>query len=116
VDFAFAVHTNLGLATAGVKINGRHMPLRTALNNGDVVEIIKNPHAAPQLSWLGFVVTGKARASIRRSVRLKERAEVAAIGSKLFDEIAIRVPARIGKKAHRAAIERHGNDDPEALL
>jgi GTP pyrophosphokinase len=116
VDFAFAVHTNLGLATAGVKINGRHMPLRTALNNGDVVEIIKNPHAAPQLSWLGFVVTGKARASIRRSVRLKERAEVAAIGSKLFDEIAIRVPARIGKKAIRAAIERLGMDEPDDLM
>ncbi|MBA3863427.1 MAG: bifunctional (p)ppGpp synthetase/guanosine-3',5'-bis(diphosphate) 3'-pyrophosphohydrolase, partial [Erythrobacter sp.] len=116
VDFAFAVHTNLGLATAGAKINGRHMPLRTALNNGDVVEIIKNPHAAPQLSWLGFVVTGKARASIRRSVRLKERAEVAAIGSKLFDEIAIRVPARIGKKAIRAAIERLGMDEPDDLM
>jgi len=116
VDFAFAVHTNLGLATAGVKINGRHMPLRTALNNGDVVEIIKNPHATPQLSWLGFVVTGKARASIRRSVRLKERAEVAAIGSKLFDEIAIRVPARIGKKAIRAAIERLGMDEPDDLM
>ncbi|MBA4050903.1 MAG: bifunctional (p)ppGpp synthetase/guanosine-3',5'-bis(diphosphate) 3'-pyrophosphohydrolase, partial [Erythrobacter sp.] len=101
VDFAFAVHTNLGLQTAGVKINGRHMPLRTPLANGDVVEIIKNPHASPQLSWLAFVVTGKARAAVRRAVRMKERAEVATIGSKLFDEIAARVPARIGKKAIR---------------
>jgi len=116
VDFAFAVHTNLGLATAGVKINGRHMPLRTPLNNGDVVEIIKNPHAAPQLSWLAFVVTGKARAAIRRSVRMKERDEVAAIGSKLFDEIAARVSARIGKKAIRAALERLGMDEPDDLM
>jgi GTP pyrophosphokinase len=116
VDFAFAVHTNLGLQTAGVKINGRHMPLRTPLANGDVVEIIKNPHASPQLSWLSFVVTGKARAAVRRAVRMKERDEVAAIGSKLFDEIAARVPARIGKKAIRAAVERLGMEEPDDLM
>ncbi|MEL6542146.1 MAG: bifunctional (p)ppGpp synthetase/guanosine-3',5'-bis(diphosphate) 3'-pyrophosphohydrolase [Pseudomonadota bacterium] len=116
VDFAFAVHTDLGLATVGAKINGRHMPLRTALDNGDVVEIIKGPYAEPQLSWLNFVVTGKARASIRRAVRLKERAEVATIGSKLFDAIAERVPANIGKKAIRGAIERLGMEGPEDLM
>jgi GTP pyrophosphokinase len=116
VDFAFAVHTNLGLATVGAKINGRHMPLRTPLNNGDVVEIIKNLQAEPQLSWLGFVVTGKARAAIRRAVRMKERAEVASIGSKLFDEIAVRVPARIGKKAIRSAVERLGMEEPDDLM
>ncbi|MDJ0644041.1 MAG: bifunctional (p)ppGpp synthetase/guanosine-3',5'-bis(diphosphate) 3'-pyrophosphohydrolase [Erythrobacter sp.] len=116
VDFAFAVHTDLGAQTVGAKINGRHMPLRTPLSNGDVVEIIKAKHAEPQLSWLGFVVTGKARAAIRRSVRLKERAEIANIGSKLFDEIAAKVPARIGKKAIRAAIDRLGLDGPEDLM
>ncbi|MEM8725643.1 MAG: bifunctional (p)ppGpp synthetase/guanosine-3',5'-bis(diphosphate) 3'-pyrophosphohydrolase [Pseudomonadota bacterium] len=116
VDFAFAVHTDLGLACVGAKINGRHMPLRTQLNNGDVVEIIKGKNAEPQLSWLGFVVTGKARAAVRRSVRLKERAEVAAIGSKLFDEIAARVPARIGKKAIREAINRLALQGAEDLM
>ncbi len=116
VDFAFAVHTDLGLACVGAKINGRHMPLRTQLSNGDVVEIIKGKGAEPQLSWLGFVVTGKARASIRRAVRLKEREEVAAIGSKLFDTIAARVPARIGKKAIRLALERLGMDEPDDLM
>ena len=116
VDFAFAVHTDLGLYTVGAKINGRHMPLRTALNNGDVVEIIKGNKPDPQLSWLGYVVTGKARAAIRRSVRLKERAEVAMIGSKLFDDIAARMPARIGKKAIRAAIERLEMSEPEDLM
>ncbi len=116
VDFAFAVHTDLGAHTVGAKINGRHMPLRTPLNNGDVVEIIKGGDAQPQLSWLGFVVTGKARAAIRRSVRLKERAEVAELGTKLFDEIAARLPTRIGKKATRAAIKRLGLEDEEALM
>jgi len=116
VDFAFAVHTDLGAQTVGAKINGRHMPLRTPLDNGDVVEIIKAKNAEPQLSWLGFVVTGKARAAIRRSVRQKERAEIADIGSKLFDEIAAKVPARIGKKAIRAAVDRLDMDSPEDLM
>ncbi len=116
VDFAFAVHTDLGLACVGAKINGRHMPLRTRLSNGDVVEIIKGGEAEPQLSWMGFVVTGKARAAIRRAVRLKQRDEVAAIGAKLFEAIAAQVPARIGKKAQRAALERLEMDEPDDLM
>ena len=116
VDFAFAVHTDLGAHTVGAKINGRHMPLRTALNNGDVVEIIKGASAEPQLSWLGFVVTGKARAAIRRAVRAKEFAEVAEIGRKLFEQIAERVPAKIGKKAIAAAVERLELEDEDELM
>jgi GTP pyrophosphokinase len=106
VDFAYAVHSDLGNFAVGAKINGRHMPLRTVLGNGDVVEIIKNRSASPQLSWLGFVVTGKARAAIRRAVRQKEKQEIAAIGRKLFDEISDRLPAKIGKKAVRDAVKR----------
>ena len=116
VDFAFAVHTDLGAQTVGAKINGRHMPLRTQLHNGDVVEIIKGKNSEPQLSWLGFVVSGKARASIRRAVRAKEREEVVAIGRKLFDDIAGRVPAKIGRKAIRAAVERLELEDEDALM
>ena len=116
IDFAFAVHTALGAQAVGAKINGRHMPLRTELHNGDVVEIIKGKHAEPQLSWLSFVVTGKARASIRRAVRAKEREEVAAIGRKLFDDIAARVPAKIGRKAIKAAAERLELEDEDALM
>ncbi len=116
VDFAFAVHTDLGAQTVGAKINGRHMPLRTVLHNGDVVEIIKGKAAEPQLSWLGFVVTGKARASIRRAVRQKERSEVAELGGLMFDEIAERLPTKIGKKAIREAVKRLGLDDAEELM
>ena len=106
VDFAYAVHSDLGSFAVGAKINGRHMPLRTVLNNGDVVELIKSRSASPQLSWLGFVVTGKARAAIRRAVRAKERAEVAMIGRKLFDQITDRLPSKIGKKAVKDAAKR----------
>jgi GTP pyrophosphokinase len=116
VDFAYAVHSDLGNFAVGAKINGRHMPLRTELNNGDVVEIIKSGTAAPQLSWLGFVVTGKARAAIRRAVRAKEREEVAAIGRKLLEEISDRLPAKIGKKAVREAVKRLGLAGEEDLL
>jgi len=115
VDFAFAVHTDLGLQMVGARINGRHMPLRTQLNNGDVVEILKGENAEPQMSWLGFVVTGKARASIRRAVRLKERAEVVEIGRKLFDEISVRVPAKVGKKALRGALSRLEMEEEDDL-
>ncbi|MFT4054087.1 MAG: bifunctional (p)ppGpp synthetase/guanosine-3',5'-bis(diphosphate) 3'-pyrophosphohydrolase [Novosphingobium sp.] len=116
VDFAYAVHTNLGNAAVGVKINGRHVPMRTQLANGDVVEIIKSTTSEPQLSWLGFVVTGKARAAIRRAVRAKERAEVAEIGGKLYDEIAGRLPQRVGKKALAHAVERLDLRDEEDLM
>ncbi len=116
IDFAYAVHTDLGSMAVGAKINGRHMPLRTPLGNGDVVEIIKSKSSAPQLSWLSFVVTGKARAAIRRAVRAKEREEIAAIGAKLFEEIAERLPTKVGKKAIREAAGRLGLDDEEDLM
>jgi GTP pyrophosphokinase len=116
IDFAFAVHTDLGSAAVGAKINGRHVPLRTQLHNGDVVDIIKSRNSEPQLSWLGFVVTGKARAAIRRAVRQKERQEVAAIGAKLYEEIVERLPAKIGKKALNAALKRLGLKNEEELF
>ena len=116
VDLAYSVHSDLGNFAVGAKINGRHMPLRTPLNNGDVVEIIKSKSASPQLSWLGFVVTGKARAAIRRAVRAKERAEVAAIGRKLFEQIAERLPSKIGKKAIKDAVKRLGLSGEEELM
>lgn len=116
IDFAFAVHTNLGAQAVGAKINGRHVPLRTSLNNGDVVEIIKSRSSEPQLSWLAFVVTGKARAAIRRAVRQKERAEIAEIGRKLYEEIADRLPSKIGKKALNDAIKRLKFSSEEELM
>jgi GTP pyrophosphokinase len=116
VDFAYAVHTDLGSCAVGAKINGRHMPLRSEIHNGDVVEIIKSRKAEPQLAWLGFAVTGKARAAIRRAVRAKKRAEVAAIGRKLFEEIVERLPAKVGKKAITAAVKRLGYGREEELM
>ena len=62
VDFAYAVHTDLGDQTVGAKVNGRVVPLRTSLENGDQVEILASKAQHPQPRWLRFVATGKARA------------------------------------------------------
>ena len=116
VDFAYAVHTNLGNQAVGVLVNGRNVPLRTPLSNGDIVEILKSEGQEPQTSWLGFVTTGKARAAIRRYVRDKEREETAAMGRVIFEEIAGRLPVKIGKKALKQAVERLEMEDETDLM
>lgn len=116
VDFAYAVHTDLGDKTVGAKVNGRHVPLRTQLNNGDMVEILKSKAQEPQPTWLNFVTTGKARAAIRRHVRHRERDELVAIGRKLYEDIADRMPGKIGKKALDAAVKRLKLEDEEELM
>ncbi len=116
VDFAYAVHTKLGNQTVGAKINGRVMPLRTPLENGDQVEILKSDAQEPQPGWLGFAVTGKARAAVRRFIRQKQRAEMIALGEKLFEEIVSRLPIAIGDKAIKAALKRLNLEDRAALM
>ena len=116
VDFAYAVHTKLGNQTVGAKINGRVMPLRTPLENGDQVEILKSDAQEPQPGWLGFAVTGKARAAVRRFIRQKQRAEMIALGEKLFEEIVSRLPITIGDKAIKAALKRLNLEDRGALM
>jgi RelA/SpoT family (p)ppGpp synthetase len=112
VDFAYAVHTDLGDQTVGAKINGRVMPLRTPLENGDQVEILVSKAQHPQPGWLSFVVTGKARAKIRRFVKSKEREETVQLGRKIFDEIVQRLPQPLGWEAITEALKRlHFHDD-----
>ncbi len=106
VDFAYAVHTRLGDTTVGAKVNGRLVPLRTQLANGDTVEILTSDKQLPEPAWMGFVATGKARAAVRRHVRHKERDETIMFGRKMFDEIVRRLPVRIGDKAIKLATER----------
>jgi GTP pyrophosphokinase len=116
VDFAYAVHTDLGDKTVGAKVNGRHVPLRTQLNNGDMVEILKSKAQEPQPTWLNFVTTGKARAAIRRHVRHREKDELVAIGRKLYEDIVTRMPGKIGKKALDAAVTRLKLESEEELM
>ncbi len=116
VDFAYAVHTSLGNEAVGAKINGRVVPLRTPIENGDQVAILKSKAQEPQPAWLNFVVTGKARAAIRRYVRNKERGESVALGRKIYDEIVERLPAQLGADALPAALKRLKLADEGALM
>jgi GTP pyrophosphokinase len=84
VDFAYAVHSNIGDRTMAVKINGNSVPLRTELRNGDVVEIITSPVAAPNPAWLGFVRTGRARSKIRHYLKGLAHAESTQMGQKML--------------------------------
>ncbi|MGH7064525.1 MAG: RelA/SpoT family protein [Stellaceae bacterium] len=80
VDFAYAVHSEIGDSCVGAKINGRLVPLRTELGNGDQVEIVTSKAQRPSPTWERFVVTGKARARIRRFIRTQQRAQYLDLG------------------------------------
>jgi RelA/SpoT family (p)ppGpp synthetase len=116
IDFAYAVHTDLGDQAVGAKINGRVVPLKTGIDNGDQVQILRSKAQEPQINWLSFAITGKARAAIRRHLRHKEREENQALGHKIYDEIVQRLPAPISGEAIRAALKRLKLPDEAALM
>ena len=116
VDFAYAVHTDLGDRTVGAKVNGRVVPLRTMLENGDQVEILASEAQHPQPSWLRFVATGKARAGVRRFVRHKERDETIQLGRKIYDEIVARLPAELDKDALKRALKKLKIENEDELM
>ena len=86
VDFAYAVHSQIGDTCVGAKINGRLLPLRTELVNGDQVEIVTSKAQTPSPTWERFVVTGKARARIRRYVRTQQRAQYLDLGKAIVQK------------------------------
>ena len=86
IDFAYAVHTDLGNSAVGAKINGNHAPLHTPLKNGDQVEIITMRDSSPSPMWEQFVVTGRARAEIRRFLRHAQRDEHVRFGRKILEK------------------------------
>ncbi len=86
VDFAYLVHTDIGHQCVGARINGRMVPLRTRLNNGDIVEILTQPGHAPSRDWLNFVATSRARNKIRHFIQSEEKARSVELGRRLFDK------------------------------
>jgi GTP pyrophosphokinase len=86
VDFAYAVHSEIGDTCVGAKINGRLVPLRTTLGNGDQVEIITSKAQRPSPTWERFVVTGKARARIRRFIRTQQRTQYLDLGKAIVQK------------------------------
>jgi RelA/SpoT family (p)ppGpp synthetase len=86
VDFAYAVHTDIGNRCVAAKVNGELVPLRTELRNGDRVEIITASHAKPNPGWLQYVRTGKARSNIRHFLKTMQYEESASLGERLLDQ------------------------------
>jgi GTP diphosphokinase / guanosine-3',5'-bis(diphosphate) 3'-diphosphatase len=86
LDFAYALHTDIGDSTVGVKINGELRPLRTELQNGDVVEVVRGPKANVPPDWSSLTVTGRAKAAIRRHIRMTEKEEFLRLGKASIEQ------------------------------
>ena len=90
IDFAYAIHTEVGHQCAGARINGKMVPLRTLLKNGDIIEIVTSIGHKPSRDWLNYVVTSHARYEIKYLIRLEERARAREVGRKLLEKEARR--------------------------
>jgi GTP pyrophosphokinase len=84
LDFAYSIHSDVGNTCVAVKINGMQLPLRSELKNSDIVEVVTSANSQPNPGWLAFVRTGKARASIRHSLKTKHYAESLQLGERLL--------------------------------
>jgi guanosine-3',5'-bis(diphosphate) 3'-pyrophosphohydrolase len=90
VDFAYMIHSEVGNTCTGARVNSRIVPLRSQIQNGDVVEILTSPNSHPSRDWLNFIVTSRARNRVRHWVAEQQRAESIEIGRKLFEKEAAR--------------------------
>jgi GTP pyrophosphokinase len=97
VDFAYAIHSDVGNACVGAKINNRIVPLKYTLKNGDSVEVLTQPGHMPSKDWLGFVKTSKARNKIKQIINATERSKAIEIGEKYFEKEARRLSISITK-------------------
>ncbi|MFN3370792.1 MAG: RelA/SpoT family protein [Sphingomonadaceae bacterium] len=116
VDFAYAVHTTLGDTCVGARVNGKVVPLRTRLQNGDQVEILRSPAQVPDPAWEQFVITAKARSAVRRHLRQRERAAQLKTGEALFHDAVRRLEEPVTADALSAALKRLKLADQPALF
>ncbi|MCZ6914047.1 MAG: RelA/SpoT family protein, partial [Rickettsia endosymbiont of Ixodes persulcatus] len=89
IDFAYAIHSDIGNHCTGARIDKQHTPLSTSLQSGQTVEIITDPEAVPDLRWLDFVTTGRARSHIRQFFKTKQHNEAVQLGQRLLDNTLI---------------------------
>ncbi len=97
IDFAYAIHSDVGHTCVGAKVNGRIVPLRSALRNGDIVEIMTQPGHSPSKDWLACVKTQRARNKIRHVINANERARAIEIGEKFLEKEARRMGVQIAR-------------------
>jgi GTP pyrophosphokinase len=115
VDFAYAVHSEIGDACVGCKINGRIMPLKTVLNNGDQVEIVTSKGGTPSPNWEQFVVSAKARARLRRFVRSRQRTEYVRLGEAMLTKALRESGYELSDNALAGVLARFAANDVEDL-
>ena len=116
IDFAYAVHTEVGDTCVGAKVNGRIMPLMTELKNGDEVEIIRSKAQVPPAAWENVVVTGKARSAIRRATRNAIRKQYSGLGTRILERAFERAGKTFSKDALKPGLHRLARKDIEDVL
>ncbi|MBV9052008.1 MAG: bifunctional (p)ppGpp synthetase/guanosine-3',5'-bis(diphosphate) 3'-pyrophosphohydrolase, partial [Hyphomicrobiales bacterium] len=116
IDFAYAVHTELGNGMVGCKINGRLAPLVSELRNGDEVEVLSTESQAPPAAWESLVVTGKARAAIRRATRIAVRRQYGGLGRQLVQRAFQRAGRAYSDDNLKAALPRLARGSVEDVL
>ena len=116
IDFAYAVHTDVGDTCVGAKVNGRIMPLMTELKNGDEVEIIRSKAQVPPAAWESIVVTGKARSAIRRATKNAIRKQYSGLGARILERAFERAGKTFAKENLKPVLHRLARKDIEDVL
>jgi guanosine-3',5'-bis(diphosphate) 3'-pyrophosphohydrolase len=116
IDFAYAVHTDVGDTCVGAKVNGRIMPLMTELKNGDEVEIIRSKAQVPPAAWESVVVTGKARSAIRRATKAAIRKQYSGLGVRILERAFERSGKTFTKESLKSVLHRLARKDIEDVL
>ncbi len=116
IDFAYAVHTDVGDTCVGCRINGRSMPLTGHLHNGDEVEIIRAKTAVPPAAWESIAQTGKAKSAIRRATRAAARKQYAGLGRQIVHRAFERAGLPFGEDALKAVLPRLAQPNLEDML
>jgi GTP pyrophosphokinase len=118
VDFAYAIHTDVGHTCTGAKVNGRMVPLKHHIRNGDIVEILTSSNSQPSRDWLGFVKTARARNKIRHVINASEREKAIDLGQKLIEREARRMGvglSRVSRSQMEAVAGEYGYSKIEDL-
>jgi GTP pyrophosphokinase len=120
VDFAYAIHTDVGHQCVGARVNGKMVPLRTKLRNGDIVEIVTAAGHKPSRDWLNFVATSRARGKIRHFIQAEEKVRSIELGRKLFDKEARRfglnVKTLTESEAFAKSLAEYGVSKPDEMF
>jgi GTP pyrophosphokinase len=110
VDFAYAIHSDVGDHCAGARVNGAIVPLRSQLRSGDVIEILTDPNRAPSKDWLEFVVTSKAKGKVRTFLRSEQRERSLRLGRELLDRELHKHALSYNKAVKTGAIQKAVDD------